>query len=589
MCYMPDNAKSSSSVLPIPPIVVDGRPRSDKCIGSESPREERMIAVAVVKTRSEADAQAVTSCSNSFLQPTINQYITNHPGWSISFARTPTTEQNDPVLAGITTVPMSNICSFSVNVKPSDSSNTFNFELMLPPQTQWNRRFLTVGNSAFSGAINRYHVANGVANGFATMGTDTGHGESPDQGDEIWAKNTDKRLDWGYRAMDRSIDLAKILVAAYYGNSSISFSYYSGCSTGGRQGLKQVSINPKSFDGILVGAPAWDEKHLMAWLTMITDYDYKAGSDQLTPADFATIDAFVMASCQTTPGAPTNDGIIPNSNICNVTLDWNSTRIRCDPNNPSATCLNDKKIDLAKMLTRDAYTPYTANRGGLLYPGYSPGSSLQWNIYLSPPINPAWSESYEADFLGMGAVNWTLDAQKIVQAIEQPDDWTVYNFTKLNYGGKIILYHGSADGYIPTRSSQYLYNQTKQTFNGVDDWFRYFEIPGMQHCFQVNATGLYPPTGKPAPYYMGGAGQAQGISQTFVPSSVGINDTQHDGLQALMTWVEKATAPSSIVTTAWVEGTTTWGKYRQRPVCPYPKQPTWTAGSDPNLATSWSC
>ncbi|KUJ16051.1 tannase and feruloyl esterase [Mollisia scopiformis] len=545
-----------------------------------------LIDAAPTSTQSlsERDTQAVT-CSNTFMQSTLTKYLTTHPNWTITFNRTAVTETTDAVLASVTPV-RTNLCSFSVNVKPSDSTNTFNFELMLPQLSQWNHRFLTLGNSAFSGAINRYHVANGLANGYASMGTDTGHGSSTDQGDESWATNADKRLDWAYRAMDRSIDLAKVMVSAYYGGSTINYSYYSGCSTGGRQGLKQVSVNPESFDGILIGAPAWDEKHLMGWITMITDADYEAGADTLTTADFQLIDSFVMASCQDTQGYPTNDGIIINSNVCNTTLNWNSSLIRC-ASTGQQNCLDDNKIAVAKKLTFDAYTSYTTNRGGLLFPGYFPGSSLQWGTYLAPPVTLAWSESYEADFLGMGAVTWKNDAQKIVQAIEQPDNWTVSDLSKLNYGGKIILYHGTADGYIPTRSSEYLFNQTGQMFSNSDSWFRYFEIPGMQHCTQ-DTTGLNPPTGKPAPYYMGGAGQAQSIYSTYVPDSVGINTTQHDGLRALVNWVEQATAPTSLITTAWVENEANYPIYRQRPVCPYPKLPTWN-GNNANLATSWTC
>ncbi|KAF8855942.1 tannase-domain-containing protein [Acephala macrosclerotiorum] len=368
---------------------------------------------------------------------------------------------------------MSNICSFSINVKPADSSNTFNFRLILPPLSQRNHRFLTIGNSSFSG-----------------------HGSSTDSGDEIWATNKDKRLDWAYRAMDRSIDLAKVLVAVYYRNT-INFSYYSGCSTGGRQGLKEISINPMSFDGTLVGAPAWDEKHIMAWLTMITDYEYRAGSDILTLDDYQLIDAFIMGVCQDVPGYPTNDGIIPNSNVCNATLNWNSTRIRwATPD--STSFLDDTKIDIATMLTSDRYAPYTTNRGGLLFQGYSPGSSPQWDTYPSSP--PPYQQHGE---------------QKIINAIEQPDDWTVDDFTKLKYGRKIILYHGSADGYIPTRSSN----------TSTTEPFKHSLTP---------IPGLNPPTGKPAPYYMGGAGQAQSIIQTFVPNPAGTNDTAHDRMLALI-------------------------------------------------------
>lgn len=98
-------------------------------------------------------------------------------------------------------------------------------------------------------------MAAGVGYGFASMSTDTGHNSSA--ADISWAYHEpEKQIDFGYRAMHGSVVLAKKLVEAFYG-CGIEFNYYSGCSTGGRQGLKEVEMYPEDFDGVLAGAPAW--------------------------------------------------------------------------------------------------------------------------------------------------------------------------------------------------------------------------------------------------------------------------------------------------------------------------------------------
>lgn len=96
----------------------------------------------------------------------------------------------------------------------------------------------------------------------------------------------------------------------------------------------------------------------MSWLTMTTEYEYRAGSDVLTLDDYKVIDAFVMGAWKNVPDYPTNDGIIPNSNICNATLDWNSTQIQCSTLD-QARYTKHKKSDIAKMLTRDTDPGYS--------------------------------------------------------------------------------------------------------------------------------------------------------------------------------------------------------------------------------------
>jgi len=48
---------------------------------------------------------------------------------------------------------------------------------------------------------------------------------------------------------------SKMLIAAYYGKAP-KYSYWNGCSTGGRQALVEVTKFPDDFDGVIAGAPA---------------------------------------------------------------------------------------------------------------------------------------------------------------------------------------------------------------------------------------------------------------------------------------------------------------------------------------------
>ena len=61
--------------------------------------------------------------------------------------------------------------------------------------------------------------------------------------------------DFAYRSLHTGVVVGKELTKAYY-EQDYTKSYYLGCSTGGRQGLKMVQDFPNDFDGVVAGAPA---------------------------------------------------------------------------------------------------------------------------------------------------------------------------------------------------------------------------------------------------------------------------------------------------------------------------------------------
>lgn len=139
-------------------------------------------------------------------------------------------------------------CAVLVNVTTSETSS-YRFGLFLPITT-WNERYLTVGNGGFSGGINWLDMGAGVRYGFAVASTDMGHNST--MTDITWALGQpEKQLDFGFRATHGTTVIAKRLTETFYA-SKINYSYYSGCSTGGRQGLKDAQLFPDDFDGLLI-------------------------------------------------------------------------------------------------------------------------------------------------------------------------------------------------------------------------------------------------------------------------------------------------------------------------------------------------
>lgn len=111
-----------------------------------------------------------------------------------------------------------------------------------------------------------------------------------------------------------------------------------------------------------------------------------------------------------------------------------------------------------------------------------------------------------------------------------------------NRGGKIIMYHGTADGLVPTKGSDVYYDRVSDAMGGPPTgFFRYFHVPGMHHCWT---------TGVDAPWYFAAPFHA-GILGDETWSVPGFEDSRHDVLLALVEWVEEGRAVEEIVATAW--------------------------------------
>src|SRR3989440_5462228 len=134
--------------------------------------------------------------------------------------------------------------------------------------TNWNGRWQSLGGGGYAGSVSAPTSA--VSGGYAGATTDTGHvGGSGTFGcvndcvgnnaSNPGRPNIPLQVDFANRSEHLMAVLGKQLVKAYYGQSP-TYSYWNGCSTGGRQGLRMAQDFPYDYDGILAGAPAihWD-------------------------------------------------------------------------------------------------------------------------------------------------------------------------------------------------------------------------------------------------------------------------------------------------------------------------------------------
>src|SRR3569833_4231877 len=151
-------------------------------------------------------------------------------------------------------------CKVLASAHPTSDSD-IRFEVAIPED--WNGRYLQVGNGGFAGVIPERGILLGLAQGYAVAGTDDGHQSSVNT-DASWALgHPEKQIDFGYRALKETTDAAKAIIQTYKG-SAPRYSYFQGCSDGGRVVLLVALRFLLDFAGIVAGDPANNWTHLLA-------------------------------------------------------------------------------------------------------------------------------------------------------------------------------------------------------------------------------------------------------------------------------------------------------------------------------------
>ncbi|KAK6858050.1 ferulic acid Esterase/Feruloyl esterase [Apiospora arundinis] len=472
------------------------------------------------------------------------------------------------------------LCAVTINVK-SSANSSYNFGLFLP-DSGWNERFLTTGNGGFGGGINWEDMGTFTHHGFATMSTDTGHNAVPF--DATWGLNQpEKLIDWGYRAMHGSIVMAKAIIPAYYSSNNstaaaIKHSYYASCSTGGRQGLKEVQNHPESFDGIVVGAPAWWTTHLAAFTLQAPLYNFPDnGSNHIGQPLVKTITSEILKQCDGQDGLV--DGIISDTFGCKFDYD----QLLCANRANATNCLTAAQVETVRKVYTDWREKEKNGTDTLVFPGLPLGADPSGMLLTFNGLGRGLWENWVYNDTNWDYTKFTyadvLEADRVDPGDAAADDFDMSAYRAR--GGKIIMYHGQADPGIPTGSSRVFYDNVHAAMGGSDadltDFYRFFLIPGMGHC-----------NGGPGPWYIAGGSQDVANVTHSVPGHI---DADHDVVLAMMRWVEEEAAPKQLIGTKFVGDDGAKGIESQRPICLYPKMAKYigTSKEDVNKPESWEC
>ena len=439
------------------------------------------------------------------------------------------------------------------------------FAVKLP--TVWNNRLYMVGNGGLAGTIALAAMDVGLRRGFATAGTDTGHNATKEP-DATFARpgpnnpNAERKVtDFAYLAVHETATLGKHILKAYYGDAP-RYSYWAGCSQGGRQGLIEAQRFPDDFDGYIVGAPVLNLAGTH-WRG-IWNAQAQAGPGQIATEKLRLLASAVYKKCDAIDGL--EDGLVDDPRKCMFDPPADLPRCPADVNGPS--CFTKAQAEALKKI----YAGVKNSAGKLLFPGqplgaeaYAPArdgvvrsgwdgtitgnaggltlaESYMKYMDLDPLPGPSWNYR---------AFDFDTDPAKTAKFA------AMFNATNPDLqplkrrGGKIIHYHGWADPLATALMSIDYYESVLKKMGVKDtrDFYRLFLIPGMFHC-------------------RGGPGC----------------DTV-DWLTPIVDWVEKGTAPEKIIGARVVGGETK----RTRPLCPYPAVAEYKGAGSIDAAENFTC
>jgi feruloyl esterase len=443
--------------------------------------------------------------------------------------------------AGFAAVPA--FCRVALTLTPTADSN-IGVEVWLPT-SGWNGKYEALGNGGWAGTIGYAGLAEAVTRGYSASATDTGHTVA---NGSFALGHPEKLIDYAYRSEHLMAIASKAVVQAFYGKTP-SRSYFSGCSTGGRQAIVEAQRYPDDFDGIIAGAAANPKTALDAWRMVMSLAMFK-DADSLVPASkYPVIHKAVLAACDALDGV--TDGLIENPQRCRFIPDVLKCRGADGPD-----CLTAPQVEAARVVMSPMKDQKT---GAEIFPGFEPGNELAWGRLLGGPEPYANTlDTYRYVVFKNPDWNWRTfspgrdlaESNRAAQGLLTSVDPNLTRFAA--HGGKLLMYHGWADQDIAPRASINFYTRAQQATKAPAsnaDWVRLFMVPGMGHC-------------------NGGDGP-----NTF------------DTLAALDTWVERGQAPGSMLASHLTQGKVD----RTRPLCPYPQQATYKGMGSIDEAVNFAC
>ena len=442
------------------------------------------------------------------------------------------------------------------------------FEVLLPLPEDWNEKFLMGGGGGMSGIIQNQvqepQYMRGVTalqRGYVTAGTDTGHEGTPTDG-SAFLNNERAKIDYSYRAVHLTAVTSKLITEAHYGRLP-QYSYFQGCSTGGRQGIKSAQQFPGDFDGIVAAAPA----QVFTWFNIGWTWIQQAmfpNADDLSEATVPNsklemLENAILNECDDIDGLV--DGLIRDPRKCDPIPVVEA--LACEGGLDADNCFTSVQIEAIKRVYEGP-----SNSEGQIFWGFPPSGEAQpggWPLWVAggadflPFINLQYAigetilrywvfSDPEYDFR-----DFKFTPDEVSKCLEVGEKYLAVDPDLSQFksgGGKMIFWTGWADYAINPLYTIWWYEQVLDTMGGrekTEGFFRLFLAPNVNHC-----------SGGTGPGYV-------------------------DWISALEDWVEHGNPPDRII------GYNADDKNFSRPLCPHPEVAEYDGSGDIYDAENFDC
>ncbi|KAI1371565.1 feruloyl esterase-like protein B precursor [Hypoxylon crocopeplum] len=412
---------------------------------------------------------------------------------------------------------------------------------LVPPPDKFANRYVSTGGGGLAINSGGSSSPTGIIVGAVSGITDGGFGNFNTQYNGVFllAKGT---VNWqatymfGYQAHHELATLGKQLTRNFFNvsDSDKVYSYYQGCSEGGREGWSQIERFADQFDGLVTGAPAFrfsqlQTNHLSGGVIESAIGYYPP------PCELEKIVNLTIAACDGMDGKI--DGVISRSDLCKLNFDYKSTvgqPYYCPassggfpggfPGGPPSMQRRQfpgggPTPEQNGTITAEGVAVASAFTNGLL-------DSTGKRIYLNPQPGADFADAttqyseetdtWEPTISGLGG-EWIarylyLEDKDSIDSLENVTadtlrDWMALGMQKYydslqttwpdldpfkSAGGKVILVHGEADSSIPAASSIHYYESVRNAMYGglsydegiasMDEFYRLYLVPGGAHC-----------------------------------------------------------------------------------------------------------
>ncbi|KAI1420302.1 Tannase/feruloyl esterase [Xylaria sp. FL1777] len=490
-------------------------------------------------------------------------------------------------------------CNVTLSYTHTGKGDKVVVKYAFPDPSAFKNRFYVGGGGGYS--LNS-DATGGIQYGAASGATDAGYNAFSYSYDEVvlygnGSTNWDATYMFGYQALGEMTTIAKPLTQGFYGVSDDTkiYTYYEGCSDGGREGMSQVQRWGELYDGVITGAPAFrlgeqQVNHIFP-ATIEHTLDYYPPTCALDKIVNATI-----AACDPLDGR--TDGVISRTDLCKLNFDLksiigesyycaaetgsslgfgfskratNGSQTITSPEQNGTVTAQDVEVAQA------VYDGLHNSRGERAYLSWQIGSDLSdadptynnatgaWELNI-PSTGGSWITKFVqlVDLDNLSSLdNVTYDTlvawmnagtTRYLDSLQT----TLPDLTSFQQaGGKLLHYHGESDPSIPAASSVHYWQSVRsimyagasdaQAEEALAEWYQFYLVPGAAHC---GANQL-----QPGPY-------------------------PQDNMQTMIDWVESGVQPTGL------NATVSSGDYsgEVQKLCQWPARPLWTGNS-----SSFSC